>query len=260
MKDAFAKILALAFGAVVGWLILNPPDWPAPTGLPGVLIVIAILTGILIVSIIFSIGLSFPKNITLNPYGGPVDASVDELAREIKALGFIEIGEPMIVGIRPPAVMRAFVHNNEPVYATVFRTGTVPGVTSYDFVSIFERTPGGLTTNTTWRGGTLPSTPGSFRQILQGANPRQAFEAHLAGARWLSDRGLWMKSLSAEGFPADFIGALGRQREAFRASPVGFAATGLWRTIARRVPDRGLLSAQRGAEARVRKCLSSIRP
>lgn len=260
MKNFLAKILALAFGAVFGWLILNPPNWPVPTGLPGVLIVLAVLAAILMVSVIFSIGMSLPKDITLHPYGGPFDPSVDDLAREIKNLGFIEIGEPLVVGIRPPAIMRAFIHNGEPVYATVFRTGTVPGVTAFDFVSIFARTTGGLTTNATWRGGTLPSTPGSFRQILQNATPRQAFEAHRTGARWLSDRGLRMKSLSAEGFPADFIGALGRQREAFRASPVGFAAIGLWRTITRRVPDRGLLSAQKRADDRVRRLVSSMTP
>lgn len=250
-------MLPVILGIGLGWLIFHPPDWPAPKGAAGILAAGLILFAILVASIVFQIGLTLPKGIILAPYAGPVDPSMNEFIRAIKDLGFLETGPPMIVGIRPPALLAAFVHPGEPVYATVFRTGTIPAATSYDFVSVFEGLSGGLTTSTNWRGGTMPAGPGAFRQIIKGAGPKEAFEAHLAGLRWLGDRGFPIKRISAGTFAADFTRSLGLQREAFRKSPVKFAVVGLWRTVSKRLPETGLLPAHKGAEARAREFLMS---
>jgi len=257
MKNALFKILPVVLGIGLGWVILHPPDWPAPSGAAGILAAGLILFAILVASIVFQIGLTLPKGVTLTPYAGPVDPSMNEFIRAIKDLGFAETGSPMIVGIRPPALLAAFVHPGEPVYATVFRTGTMPAATSYDFVSVFEGLSGGLTTSANGRGGTMPAGPGAFRQILRSAGPKEAFEAHLEGLRWLGDRGLPLKRISVGTFAADFTRSLGLQREAFRKSPVKFAVVALWRTVSKRVPETRLLSAQKGAEARTRGFLMS---
>jgi len=253
MKNYFFKLLPIIIGAGLGWLIFNPPDWPVPSGAAGFLIGAGIVFALLIVSIVFSIGLTLPKEISLSPYAGAVDPSMRDLAGQIKNLGFVEAGGPMLVGIRPAAILMSFVHSGEPAYATIFRTGTVPAVTSYDFVSILEGSRGGLTTNTNWRGGTMPSGPGEFRQILTGAGPKEAFDAHREGLRWLRDRGLPVREISAETFVADFKHALGRQRETFRSTPVKFAVIGLARTISKQVPQRECLASQKGAESQARK-------
>lgn len=257
MRNFLAKVLPIALGIALGWLIINPPDWPAPSGAAGFLLAIGIVIAILVASIVFTIGLSLPKEVKIGPHAGVVDAAMTDLARQIRDLGFMEAGGPYLVEVRPAAVLLAFVHSGEPVYATVFRTGTLPAVTSYDFVSVFGGGGGGLTTSTNWRGGTMPSAPGDFRQILPGAGPKEAFESHREGLSWLRNRGLRAREISATTFIADFKQALGRQREAFRSAPLKNSLIALARTVFKRIPQRGLLASQKDAGPRTRKMLSA---
>jgi len=256
MKNAIAKILPIVVGVGLGLLLFYRPKGVGPAGPAGILIGLAVVFILLVGFIAFSISTSLPADVSIRPLDGPIDPSVESLSREIKALGFEEAGGPFLVEIKPAAALAAFVHRTEPVYATVFRTGTVPSVTSYDFVSIFEGVPGGLTTTANWRGGALPAGPGEFRQIIADAGSRQVFEAHLEGLGWLKRHGVWAKNVSAATFVGDFKAALAHQRRNFVSAPVKTALIALGRTVSRRSPDFGLLAAQKGAEARVR----SLRP
>ena len=252
MKNAIAKILPIVVGVALGWLMFHPPAWLAPLGALRFFIMIALALVLLVVFIAFSIGASLPAEIGVSPQRVAVDPSLNDLIRQIKDLGFAEAGGPYRVEVRPAAIMIAFVHPGQSVYATIFRTGTVPAVTSYDFVSIIEGFRGGLTTSADWRGGTLPAGPGAFRQIIKDAGPRRVYDAHLEGLRWLSARGLPVQAVSATSFVADFKRALGKQRQAFRSSPLKNALIALGRTVSKQVPHIGPLSAQKGAEAQVR--------
>jgi hypothetical protein len=256
MKNFLAMILPIAVGAGLGLLLFHPPSWVTPSGPGGFLVAGGIVFILLIVFIAISMAASIPAQVRLRPIEGLADPSVLSLVRELKELGFVEAGGPYLVEIRPAAALVPFVHLREPVYATVFRTGTLPAATSYDFVSIFEAAPGGLTTTSNWRGGTVPGGPGEFRQILKGAGFRQVYETHLEGIRWLRDRGLRAKDVSADSFTDDFLQALGRHRRHYRSTALKSAVISFWRTFSRKGPDSGILASQKCAEGRARAFLA----
>ncbi|MBN1938516.1 MAG: hypothetical protein JW843_02950 [Candidatus Aminicenantes bacterium] len=257
MKNAVYKILPIAVGLSLGWILFHPPAW-IPSGPAGTIIIAAAVFVLLVGFIAVNIATSLPAEIKLQPLGGPPDPAIEYLSRELGALGFEEAGGPFLVGIRPAAVLTAFVHPGERVYASVFRTGTVPAVTSYDFVSILEGRPAGLTTTSNWRGGTVPAGPGEFRQVLPAAGVRQAFETHLKGLAWLQSRNLRVKKVSAASFAADFLEALGIQREHYRRTALRSAFVALGRTLIKRSPEHGPLAGQRGIEEKLRRVRSQV--
>jgi hypothetical protein len=253
MKDTIAKYLPFVVGGIIGWLLFNPPHWLALHGPLRTAVMIALAIVLLVAFIVYSISISIPGNVALAPHAGPVDASISAYAGRIQSLGFVAAGPPCRVEIKPAVTLLPFVHGSEPVYATVFRTGTVPAVTAFDFVTILDGFRGGLTTSADPRAGTLPAGPGEFRQIFEGAGIESAYQLHLEGTAWLRSRGLPAKPLSAQEFNTDFRTALARQREGFSAAPIRYALTALWRSISKRHPHNGALAGQPAAAGQVRE-------
>jgi len=253
MKDSIAKFLPFVVGGIIGWLLFNPPQWLAPRGPLRTVVLVATALVLLVAFIVYSISTSIPADVGLTPHSGPVDASIAGYAEKMRTLGFVEAGTPCRVDIKPAVTLVPFVHASEPVYATVFRTGTVPAVTAFDFVSILDGFRGGLTTSADPRGGTLPAGRGEFRQIEAGAGVERAYRLHLEGVSWLRSRGLQAKRVSGQEFTADFKKALARQREGFRRAPIRYALVSLWRAASRRHPYNGSLAGQPVAERQVRE-------
>jgi hypothetical protein len=133
------------------------------------------------------------------------------------------------------------------VYGTAFRTGTVPARVSHDLVSILDGDRGGLTTNTDPQGAALPASPGAFRQVLPGTALASLLEAHLEGIRYLRERGVGVRSVSADAFRLDLTKGLARQRETFLASPLRGSLLLFWRAATKKVPFVGRLREQRVA-------------
>ena len=253
MKDNIAKVLPFIVGGFIGWLLFNPPAFLGPPGPLRTALLAAAGFMLLVAFIVYSIASSVPADIGISPLAGPVDAGIGALAGRMRALGFVEAGPPLRVEIKPAVTLVPFVHAGEPVYATMFRTGTVPAVTAFDFVSILDGFRGGLTTSADPRGGTLPAGPGAFRQIRDGASVEAAYRLHLEGVAWLRSRGLGVKKVSAQEFAADFKAAMKRQHDGFRSAPVRHALIALWRTVSKRHPHNGPLASQPGAEPQVRE-------
>jgi hypothetical protein len=253
MKDGISKFLPFIVGGIIGWILFNPPEWLALRGPFRPVVMIAAACALLLAFIVYSISASVPADVGLEPYSGPGDAGISVYAGKIKALGFVEAGPPYRVDIKPALALVPFVHAREPVYATVFRTGTMPAVTAFDFVSILDGFRGGLTTSADPRGGTLPAGPGAFRQIIDGAGVELAYRVHLEGVAWLRSRGLAAKKASAQEFASDFKKAIAKQHEGFRSAPVRHALVALWRTVSKRHPHNGPLASQPAAEAQARR-------
>jgi hypothetical protein len=253
MKDGISKFLPFIVGGFIGWLLFNPPAWLAPLGPLRPVIMVAAALALLLAFIVYSISASVPADVGLAPYAGPIDPGISVFAEKIKALGFVKAGPPLRVDVKPAATLVPFVHASEPVYATVFRTGTVPAVTSFDFVSILDGFRGGLTTNADPRGGTLPAGPGAFRQIVSGGGIEPVYRLHLGGVAWLRSQGLAAKKVSAQEFAFDFKKAMAIQHEGFRSAPVRHAWVALWRTVSKRQPHNGPLAGQPAAAAQARR-------
>jgi len=242
MKDLTAKAMPIVMGLLIGFLVM-------------------VLAGaaLLIATVVMTVAGALPRAVTLTPTVEPGDPAFRALVDRYQRLEFQPAGPAYTVGIAPAATIVGLVHSSEPVYGTVFRTGTVPAVVASDFISLLENDRGGLTTSANTRGGTLPGDAGSFRQCFPGATPEQLFAAHCEGVKWLKTRGLRCRPLSASSFVADFTRALGRQRAIFMANPVGNAVRAVWRTASQKTPGRGRLPDQPGIDAQVRRLLAGGR-
>jgi len=162
----------------------------------------------------------------------------------------------MTVGISPPALMVAFVHEAERTYGTAFRTTTLPPKTAFDCVSILDGDRGGLTTGAEPAGAVIPAARGSLRQVFPRASVEEVFERHREALQYLRGRGLHARSVSASAFHRDFATSFRRQREAFLASPLRGAAITLWRAATGRTPHLGPIATQPAAQATIRELLT----
>ena len=257
MKDAAAKVMPIVVGIVIGWMLFHPPVLLAPLGPARYLVMVLAGSALLVASVVMIVAAALPREVSLTPTTAPADPALDALVERYKALGFEPAGPTYTVGMAPAATLVGLVHPIEPVYGTVFRTGTVPAVVASDFISLLEGERGGLTTSANRRGGTLPGDAGSFRQCILGATPEQLFAAHCDAVKWLRTRGVRCRSVSAAAFSGDFTRAVGRQREIFMANPVGNAVRAIWRTASTRTEGRGRLADQPGIEAQIRRFLGA---
>jgi hypothetical protein len=159
----------------------------------------------------------------------------------------------MTVGISPPALMVAFVHEAERSYATAFRTSTVPSKTAFDCVSILDGDRGGLTTGAEPAGAAIPAARGSLRQVFPRATVEQVFEGHRQGLQHLRSRGLPPRPVSASTFRRDAMSR--RQRRRSRRRPRGAAIT----RRGHRTPHIGPIALQAVAQATIRDLLTGAR-
>jgi hypothetical protein len=260
MKDLMAKVMPIVMGAAIGWMLFHPPVFLAPLG-PLRYVVMVLAGAVLLVgSVVMSVAAALPREASLTPTTSAIDPAMRALVDGYLALGFQPAGPVYTVGVAPAATMVGLVHPTEPVFGTVFRTGTIPPVVASDFISLLEGERGGLTTSANPRGGTLPGDDGSFRQCLVGATLQQLFAAHREAVAWLRTRGVRCRSVSATSFAGDFARALGRQRAVFMSNPIGNALRAIWRTAGGRKEGLGRLAEQPGIDAQVRRLLLSSPP
>lgn len=210
-----------------------------------------LVLGLLVAFVALQIGRSLPEDVALTPLSEP-SSHLEPGVRAFEELGFVRAGPAVEVGISPPAVLQPLVHRHEPAYATVFRTGTLPAVTSVDVVSILQGERGGLTTNADVRGASLPGELGSLRQVFPGADPAVLFKRHCEALAWLRARGLPARPVSGDQFAVDFKRAMSRQRRAFLLAPMRTTVVAIWRALTGRVPHVGALPEQAIAKRQVR--------
>ncbi len=252
MRDTFYKYMPGAFGLFLGWMLFNPPAWlealgPLGLGLNlgvGALLLLSVVALIMITNL--------PAELRLEPIPDSViPGELRTLAERMQGLGFDAAGPAWKVNVSPAATMLGFVHRSEPVYATAFRTNTMPAKTAFDFVSILEGDRGGLTTMAEPGGAALPEGPGGFRQVLPGGSPEQLFRSHLEGLRWLAERGARPRNVSAGDFQPDFTRAMARQRALVTAAPIRSTLIALWRAGTKKVPSMGALRDQPFAQRQI---------
>jgi hypothetical protein len=255
-----SRFLPILVGLVLGYLLMSPPDWLTPLGPWRWLAVVAIVLLGLLAFTAWQLSANLPADPPLKPAAeAEVSGELQSLCARFEALGFQRVGTPLTVGITPPALMMAFVHEAERSYATAFRTSTVPPKTAFDCVSILEGDRGGLTTGAEPAGAVIPAACGSLRQVFPRAGVEQVFEHHRQGLQHLRSRGLSAKAVSASTFARDFALSFRRQREAFTASPLRGAAITLWRAVTGHTPHIGPIASQAVAQSTIRELLTGTR-
>lgn len=258
MRDNIFKMLPIVIGVAIGWMIFNPPSWLSALGPLAWVVNLGLCALLLLVLVAFLVLTNLPETLKLEPLpDSDVPPDVRALGEEIAALGFRRAGTALRVMMSPSATLVGYVHEKEPVYATVFRTGTVPAKTSFDFVSILHGDKGGLTTNANPEGAVLPAGDSSLRQVFADAKPEQLFRHHLEGLQWLTSRGIPARPVSDGTFRSDFLNAIGKQRQQFLAAPLRGTLVTFWRAATKSVPFVGPLASQKIAEQQVTRLLGT---
>jgi hypothetical protein len=244
-------------GIFIGWFLFNPPVWLQSLG-PLAYVVNLALCGLLLLSVVaWLIAANLPARVKMDPLPiGAVDKELRERGRRLEALGFRAAGEPRLVNVAPSAILLGYVHESEPVYATVFRTqGTTPKL-GFDYVSLLHGEQGGLTTNADPDGATLPAEPGGLRQVFPDETQENLFQRHMEGLSYLRDKGIHCRPVSADTFEQDFVAAMARQRNMFLSSPLRFTVITLWRAATKQIPFVGRLSDQKMAGQQITRLLA----
>jgi hypothetical protein len=257
---SLSRFLPILVGLALGYLLVSPPEGLERLGPWRWLAVPALVLLGLLALTAYQLSANLPADPPLEPAPeSDVAEDLRSLCSRFEARGFQRIGPAMTVGISPPALMVAFVHEAERTYATAFRTGTVPSKTAFDCVSILDGERGGLTTGAERSGAATPAARGSFRQVFPGAGVEQVFDRHRQALQHLRSRGLSAKAVSASTFHHDFALSFRRQREAFLAAPLRGAAVTLWRAATGRTPHLGPIASQAAAQATLRELLTGTR-
>lgn len=251
MSKAIARFLPIVVGVALGVLIVSPPAWLRTLGPVAYLVTGSLALVALVAFVAVLIAVNLPAEVRLTPQTGPPPAELAGLVARYAALGFVPAGPPMEVGISPPGVMVAFVHERERAYGTIFRTNTVPAKVAFDFVSLLEGGHGGLTSSAEVAGATLPADPGDLRQVVPGATVEQVFERHRAAVAWLATRGLACRAVCAGRFVDDFRSAIADQRRSVLANPLKSAVIAIWRSATRTTPHLGPLEQQKLAARQI---------
>jgi hypothetical protein len=255
-----SRFLPIVVGLLLGYVLVASPRWLAGLGAWRWPAVGAIVLLGLVAFTAYQLSANLPADPPLEPAAeAEVAGELRSVCARFAALGFERVGPPLRVGISPPGLLAAFVHEGERCYGTAFRTSTLPPKTAFDCVSILDGDRGSLTTGAEPGGAVIPAARGSFRQVFPGASLEKVFERHREGLAYLRSRGLAARPVSASTFPHDFAASFRRQREAFAAAPLRGAAVTLWRTATGRTPHLGPIEAQAVAQATIRELLTGAR-
>jgi hypothetical protein len=249
--------MPFVFGAALGWLMFHPPGWLSALG-PLAWLVNLMFCALMLVSVVPLIALAnLPSDLKLEPVSETeVPSELGSLRSQLVRSGFRPAGPPLRVHVKPAAILLGFVHEKDPVYATIFRTTTLPAKTGYDMVSVLYGDKGGLTTGADPAGATLPAGSGSFRQVIKGAGIDALFQAHVDGIAFLREKGIQVRPVSEGTFQQDLKAGVRHQREVFLASPIRNSIMTLLRAGTKQVPFIGRLREQAAAQQQVTCFLS----
>ncbi len=257
VRRTAARLLPFAIGLLLGLLLVARPPWLREWGWVGTVAVVSVVIAMLVAFVALLVAANLPADVELTPRpGATLTPAVGALAERYLALGFESAGPPMEVGISPPGVMVPFVHREARTYGTVFRTGTLPEKTAFDFFSYLEGERGGLTSSAEVAGATLPAGPGDLRQVFPGAPPDEVFRRHREALAYLRGCGLPCRGVDSGRFTADFKAAIVRHRRNFLVSPVCGALIAIGRTASRTTPHVGPLASQKVGRRQIQALLS----
>lgn len=256
-----AKIFPYIVGLFIGWVVFHPPSALKAIGPASYLVMFALALLLFLGFIMISINASFPKTLVLTTSNSArMSEQSMQRIQEMESAGFKRLQDyPILVGLTPPAYILPYIHEAEKTYATVFQTTTLPPVSSFDFFSYFQGIEGGLTTIPLPRGGILPSTRYSFRQIFPGQSVTFLFDRHKEAIAFLKSNHLECRTITGDSFEANYKAAFARMRTSFRSNPVRFAVVALWRTLGGKNPHMGALSTQPDTQQKLRDISTGTR-
>lgn len=245
MKENLLKIFPYVFGFAIGWLLMNPPECFRALGPARYLVVGLLCFGLLIGVFMLLISANLPADLQVTPAPNLPLGDLQPLADRMLALGFVAAGPPLRVGVSPPGILLPYYHEAWATYGMIFRTGTIPAKTSYEFVVMLDNDQGSLTTVAAAAADVFPLMRGERRQVFPDASVEDLFQQHAAAVTWLHDRGHYRRPVTPETFIPDMKAAFAKKRQHFFSSPLLMTLQVVVNSAAKKVPHRGPLAEQK---------------
>ncbi len=246
--NLLARYGPILLGLVLGWLIVNPPEFLGASPMVRIGATLVLVAVALLASIVALAAGSLPADPEIAVAPEEPLTGMQHLVSAYQTLGFFPAGPPVKVEIKPPAVLLPLFHQEARTYGSVYRTTTMPPKVSYEFVSILEGDRGGLTTSPALEGASMPAAPGELRQVFPKADPAALYRYHLDAIAFLEKRGLRMRQVAVHTFVNDVKSSMVEKRQTFFKAPVTNSLITLWRVATKQVPETGPLQAQVGAQ------------
>jgi hypothetical protein len=253
------KWIPALVGAVIGFLFINSPRFLHELG-PAAYLAGALFAAVALVAfcgvIIYK---NLPQDVVIQRISDTnLPGEVSKLAAEFQTIGFKSAtDQPLKVQIAPPALVLPFVHEQERIFGTVYKTETLQSRISFDMFSVFEGDRGSVTTGVLAQGAVMP-VAGAFKQVFPNANVQSVFEKHKQAMLFLKGRGILCKPANAQSFEREFRSSILRTRKSFLASPVFFTLTVLWRVITKKSSHLGPIQTQEATSQQIHKVMSKI--
>jgi hypothetical protein len=256
VREAFFKLLPYLLGALLGWLLVSPPEAFAALGAWRPVVLAAIVGAALLAFTGVSLAASLPERPALAPYGGEPTADVARLLDAFRGLGFEPCEPPLVADLKPSATLWVLAHREAGCFASVYRTGTLPPRAGFDCISEIEGGRGALSSVADPAAAVLPLAPGSFKQVLAGASPEALFDFHRRAHAFLAGRGVRFERAAPGGVAEGVARSLARQRAVVVGNPLRAAALTLWRATTRTTPYALPVERQSSTEEQVRRLLA----
>jgi hypothetical protein len=238
------KFLPPVLGALLGYLLVAPPEALADRPLVRHALMAAIAALVFVGFVAVMVLASLPENLDMKPTDRQPSPEAARQIAELERLGLRRVGRPWVLAVKPEALMVPLYDADETTVAAVYQTGTAPSKVVFELVSILDGERGGLSTSPNPATTTLPASPGALRQVLTGAPAAELLDAHRRALALLAGRGLRAARITPEGLPDAVRGSIRRQRRAVLANPLRAVLVALWRGATGTTPHRGPLEAQ----------------
>jgi hypothetical protein len=253
MKKFFWKYAPLIIGLLMGFLIINPPEFLRTIGWQGYLVLPVLF---LLLLFTFFPGYVFVRSVHRKFELIPLEKQTNRrdiniLMDELNSLGFVQAGPALdLPGF--VAIIVPFVHEDAEVYCTIIRSYAGVGKTTFAFSSIFDDDSGGLTTFREHLSAMEPRPAGSFRQVFQVGDLKSNFQHHLKGLEYLQKYGLNTRQINSETFVDDETKAVMGRNKFLQSNLVRNTIIYVWRFLIRRTPYGGPIEKQKDAQKSLR--------
>jgi hypothetical protein len=178
---------------------------------------------------------ALPEQPRLEPApNAEISPRMRELDEAVRGLGFRSVMSPARVATRPPTLMLVYLHESEPVYASVERVHhSGDEHVALSFATELDGGERGLESTDFESAGLVPKSPAVFFQILPGLDAPRLLEFHRRALAELATRGHKASRAREDRMERTLIRAWNREREFLRESAFRHAAGMLWKISTR---------------------------
>jgi len=251
MKKFFLKYFCFFVWGLLGFLLVNPPEFLRSIGWQGYLVIPGLCLLLYICYPAYAFIRSIFKEVELKPVDKRIDRrDILTLMDMLTSLGFTQAGPALEVS-SPLGIIMPFVREDVATYAAIVRVEVGFGKTTFAFSSILDENVGGLATVREHASSMEPSPAGSFRQVFPKDDIQSIFQHHLRGLEYLQRYGLNTRAVGRDTFVEDEKRAITLRKKFLSSNLVRHTLIFIWRFLTKRSPYGGPVERQKIAQKNI---------